>query len=77
MSRPIIRFSASRRGDRGGDGRKLSEEARGVDGCAIPTYAVPLSALARGFARFARGRGSSRPAAPRRRAFARRSPRTP
>jgi len=27
----------------------------GVDGCSIPTYAVPLSALARGFARFATG----------------------
>jgi len=28
---------------------------RGTDGCSIPTYAVPLSALARGFARFASG----------------------
>jgi L-asparaginase II len=35
----------------------LSEETRGVDGCAIPTYAVPLVALARGFARFGTGRG--------------------
>jgi L-asparaginase II len=27
----------------------------GIDGCSIPTYAVPLQALARGFARFAGG----------------------
>ena len=32
-------------------GVALSEETRGIDGCAIPTYAVPLIALARGFAR--------------------------
>jgi L-asparaginase II len=32
----------------------------GTDGCSIPTYAVPLSALARGFARFATGTGLSR-----------------
>jgi L-asparaginase II len=31
----------------------------GIDGCSIPTYAVPLSALARGFARFAGGTGMS------------------
>lgn len=29
----------------------------GTDGCSIPTYATPLSALARGFARFASGTG--------------------
>ena len=29
----------------------------GVDGCSIPTYAVPLASLARGFARFAAGVG--------------------
>jgi L-asparaginase II len=29
----------------------------GIDGCSIPTYAVPLTALARGFARFASGSG--------------------
>jgi L-asparaginase II len=28
---------------------------RAVDGCAIPTYAIPLKALARGFARFGAG----------------------
>jgi L-asparaginase II len=37
----------------------LSEEMRAVDGCSIPTYAVPLSALALGFARFATGQGLS------------------
>jgi L-asparaginase II len=37
----------------------LSEEARAVDGCAIPTYAVPLVALGRGFARFGTGEGLS------------------
>ncbi len=40
-------------------GARLSEETRGVDGCAIPTYAVPLVALARGFARLGTGRGLS------------------
>ena len=29
----------------------------GIDGCAIPTYAVPLTALASGFARMATGNG--------------------
>ena len=40
-------------------GARLSEAMRGVDGCAIPTYAVPLVALARGFARFGTGQGLS------------------
>ena len=40
-------------------GAPLSEEMRGIDGCAIPTYAVPLIALARGFARFGTGEGLS------------------
>jgi L-asparaginase II len=40
-------------------GARLSEDMRGVDGCAIPTYAVPLVALARGFARLATGHGLS------------------
>jgi L-asparaginase II len=40
-------------------GARLSEEMRGVDGCAIPTYAVPLIALARGFARLGTGQGLS------------------
>jgi L-asparaginase II len=38
---------------------RLSEETRGVDGCSIPTYAIPLRALAFGFARFASGVGLS------------------
>ena len=40
-------------------GARLSEEVRGVDGCAIPTYAMPLIALARGFARLGTGQGLS------------------
>ena len=40
-------------------GARLSGAMRGVDGCAIPTYAVPLVALARGFARFGTGQGLS------------------
>jgi L-asparaginase II len=40
-------------------GARLSEEMRGVDGCAIPTYAVPLISLARGFARLGTGHGLS------------------
>jgi L-asparaginase II len=35
----------------------LDERNIGVDGCSIPTYAIPLRALALGFARFATGRG--------------------
>jgi L-asparaginase II len=38
---------------------RLSEETRAVDGCSIPTYAIPLRALAFGFARFASGVGLS------------------
>jgi L-asparaginase II len=40
-------------------GARLSEEMRAVDGCAIPTYAVPLIALALGFARLGTGEGLS------------------
>jgi L-asparaginase II len=40
-------------------GVRLSEETRGVDGCSIPAYAVPLTALARGFARLGTGEGLS------------------
>ncbi|SDR61908.1 asparaginase [Rhizobiales bacterium GAS113] len=36
-------------------GIKLSDASRAVDGCSIPTYATPLSALARAFARFGSG----------------------
>ena len=34
----------------------LHEGNRGIDGCGIPTYAIPLRALALAFARFATGR---------------------
>jgi L-asparaginase II len=30
-------------------------DRRGIDGCSIPTYSVPVAALAHGFARFATG----------------------
>lgn len=36
-------------------GATLTPEHQAVDGCSIPTYAMPLSAVARGFARFATG----------------------
>jgi L-asparaginase II len=32
-------------------------EMMGVDGCSIPTFAIPLKAMALGFARFASGAG--------------------
>ncbi|MBK8458469.1 MAG: asparaginase [Phyllobacteriaceae bacterium] len=35
--------------------------AAGIDGCSIPTYAVPLTALAQGFARMATGEGFTAP----------------
>lgn len=38
-------------------GVSLSEDQYGIDGCSIPTFAIPLSALARGFARFGTGQG--------------------
>jgi L-asparaginase II len=36
-------------------GVPLGPERRGIDGCSIPTYGIPLAALARAFARFATG----------------------
>lgn len=36
-----------------------NETNRGLDGCSMPTYAIPLSALATGFARFGTGRNFS------------------
>jgi len=36
-------------------GAAHAEEVRGIDGCSIPTYAVPLPALARAFAKFGTG----------------------
>ncbi len=38
-------------------GARLDEGTRGVDGCSIPAYAIPLRLLAHGFARFATGEG--------------------
>ena len=38
-------------------GEPLSEDRCGTDGCSIPTWAAPLSAFARGFARMATGVG--------------------
>jgi L-asparaginase II len=35
----------------------LSEDQCGIDGCSIPTFAVPLTALAHAFARFGTGHG--------------------
>ena len=36
---------------------RLSVERCGIDGCSIPTWAAPLTAFARGFARMATGKG--------------------
>ena len=49
-------------------GAPIPDERRGVDGCSVPTWAVPLAGLARAFARFATGQGL----APRRAAAAQR-----
>jgi L-asparaginase II len=38
-------------------GESLDAERRGTDGCSIPTYAMSLRGLGRGFARFGTGRG--------------------
>jgi L-asparaginase II len=38
-------------------GVALSDEERAVDGCSVPTWAMPLAGLARGFARFGTGHG--------------------
>ena len=40
-------------------GAPIDERHRATDGCAIPTYAIPLKALALGFARFGAGLGMS------------------
>jgi L-asparaginase II len=40
-------------------GADLATATMGIDGCSIPTYAVPLRHLARGFARLASGTGLS------------------
>ena len=38
-------------------GATLSPDVRATDGCSVPTWAMPLAALARGFARFGSGEG--------------------
>ncbi|MET0883139.1 MAG: asparaginase, partial [Acidimicrobiales bacterium] len=38
-------------------GEALSQDLCAVDGCSVPTWALPLGALARGFARFGTGEG--------------------
>ena len=38
-------------------GVSLGPEVRGVDGCSIPTYAIPIDRLALAFARFITGEG--------------------
>jgi len=40
-------------------GCRLADAPRGTDGCSIPTFGIPLSALALGFARFGTGAGLS------------------
>ncbi len=40
-------------------GATLSADRRAIDGCSVPTWAMPLSSLALGFARFGTGRGVS------------------
>ncbi|GGE51909.1 asparaginase [Agaricicola taiwanensis] len=41
----------------GATGAVLPDGMRGIDGCGIPTFAAPLVAWARGFARFGTGHG--------------------
>jgi len=38
-------------------GASLGEEVTAIDGCSVPTWAVPLTNLAHGFARLGTGRG--------------------
>jgi L-asparaginase II len=38
-------------------GVTLSRDDTGVDGCSVPTWSLPLSSLAQGFARFGTGTG--------------------
>ena len=40
-------------------GAKHDPAMSGTDGCSIPTYAIPLSSMARGFAKMATGEGLS------------------
>ena len=38
-------------------GVRLERDGMGIDGCSLPTWSLPLAALARGFARFGTGEG--------------------
>jgi L-asparaginase II len=38
-------------------GASIADTHVGIDGCSVPTFALPLAALARAFARFATGHG--------------------
>jgi L-asparaginase II len=38
-------------------GTTMADSDRAIDGCSVPTWAVPLAALARAFARFGTGQG--------------------
>lgn len=38
-------------------GMRLGDDVRAIDGCAVPTWAIPLSGLARAFARIGTGEG--------------------
>ena len=40
-------------------GATLSDDRRGIDGCSVPTWAIPLQNLAHAFAKFATGHGLS------------------
>ncbi len=44
-------------------GIALDRWRMGIDGCSVPTFALPLAALARGFARLGSGEGLSAPRA--------------
>ncbi|QCI66460.1 asparaginase [Phreatobacter stygius] len=53
---PVQRFVAEAVGEVTG-ARLDASTAIGTDGCSIPTYAIPLTHLARGFARLGTGQG--------------------
>jgi L-asparaginase II len=40
-------------------GATLSDDRRGIDGCSVPTWAIPLQNLAHAFAKFGTGHGLS------------------
>lgn len=54
---PVMREVSAALGEM--TGQDLDTAPRGVDGCSIPTYGIPLRNLARGFARFGTGQGLS------------------